>query len=92
MKGLLNNNYVVRRLCTETTQTLHRVRLRNFRTEEKLPNITVAPENVQPDNEVQITHEDLYAEAWASDFGDRLIDETQNRQPSRAPEWKYNKF
>ena len=69
VKVLPNNNYVIRRLMTNKTQTLHRIRLRWYPTSEKLPDIVVQPEQYQPDKEVAITHDDLYAEAWGSDFG-----------------------
>ena len=69
VKRLPNNNYVVRRLMTNKTQTLHRIRLRLYPTDQQLPDINTQQENFQPDKEVQITNDDLYAMAWETDFG-----------------------
>ena len=69
VKTLPNNNYVVRKLKTNKTQTLHRITLRWYPTENPLPDIQVQQEEFQPDKEVEITNDDLYALAWASDFG-----------------------
>ena len=56
---LSNDNYIVRRLNTNKTQILHRIRLKKF-----VPNAPLEDkydgEKQQPDNEIEIPHEDLY--------------------------------
>ena len=62
VKVLSNNNYVVRRTGTRYTQTLHRIRLRLY-----VPNQRV------PDPEVKTTHNDWYAQVWETEFGEVLF-------------------
>ena len=64
VKTLPNNNYLIRKLQTNFTQILHRIRLRPFASSHKLPDITVPPKDIQQDTEVAIQHDDLFAMAW----------------------------
>ena len=64
VKTLPNNNYLIRKLQTNFTQILHRIRLRPFASSHKLPDITVPPKDFQQDTEVTIQHGDLFAMAW----------------------------
>ena len=64
VKTLPNNNYLVRKLQTNLTQILHRIRLRPFKSTHKLPDISTPLKEFQQDNEVIIQHDDLYALAW----------------------------
>ena len=64
VKTLPNNNYLIRKLQTNLTQILHRIRLRPFASSHKLPDISVAPKDFQQDTEVPIQHDDLFAMAW----------------------------
>ena len=64
VKTLPNNNYLIRKLQTNFTQILHRIRLRPFASSRKLPDITVPPKDYQQDTEVTIQHDDLFAMAW----------------------------
>ena len=64
VKTLPNNNYLVRKLQTNSTQILHRIRLRPFTSTHKLPDISTPPKKFQQDNEVATQHDDLYALAW----------------------------
>ena len=68
VKTLPNNNYLIRKLQTNKTQILHRIRLKPCRTKGRLPDIQVQTKDFQPDNEVEILHDDLYALAWQSGF------------------------
>ena len=70
-KVLSNNNYVVRRTGTRFTQTLHRIRLRLYAPNQRVPDVTVRREDYLPDPEVQTTHNDWYAQAWETEFGIR---------------------
>ena len=68
VKTFLNNNYLIRKLQTNKTQILHRIRLKPCPTKDRLPDIQVQTKDFQPDNEVEILHDDLYALAWQSGF------------------------
>ena len=66
-KVLPNDNYIVRRLNTNKTQILHRIRLKKF-----VPNTPsedkYAKEKLQPDDEIIIPQDDLYTISWEADF------------------------
>ena len=66
-KVLPNDNYIVRRLNTNKTQILHRIRLKKF-----VPNTSLedkyAKEKLQPDDEIIIPQDDLYTISWEADF------------------------
>ena len=66
-KVLSNDNYIVRRLTTNKTQILHRIRLKKF-----VPNAPLEDkydgEKLQPDNEIVIPQDDLYTISWEVDF------------------------
>ena len=62
-KVLPNNNYVVRKIGTNKTQILHRMRLRQFTFRQPIPDTPVTPRECQPDQEVIIKHDELYARA-----------------------------
>ena len=64
VKVLSNNNYVVRRTGTRYTQTLHRIRLRLFEPNQRVPYKTARREAYLPDPEVKSTHHDWYVQAW----------------------------
>ena len=63
-KVLPNNNYVVRKIGTNKTQILHRMRLRQFTPRQPIPETPVTPHEWQPDPEVNTKHDDLYARVW----------------------------
>ena len=73
VKVLSNNNYVVRRTGTRYTQTLHRIRLRLCAPNQRVPDGTVRREDYLPDPEVKTTHNDWYAQAWETEFGEVLF-------------------
>ena len=60
-KVLPNNNYIVRRLGTNKTQLLHRIRLRKFTPQAPLADIFVRETDWQKDDQPPITQDDLYA-------------------------------
>ena len=64
VKILPNNNLLIRKLQTNLTQILHRIRLRPFASTLKLPDISTSPKDFQQNNEVAIQHDDLYALVW----------------------------
>ena len=67
-KVIPNNNYVVRKIGTNKTQILHRMRLRQFTTRQPILDTPVTPREWQPDPEIIIKHDDLYARAWDCEY------------------------
>ena len=66
---LPNENYIVRKLNSNKTQILHRIRLRKYEPNTVLQDIR--PEgNLQPDDEIIIPQDDLYVITWETDFGE----------------------
>ena len=84
VKVLSNNNYVVRRTGTRYTQTLHRIRLRLYAPNQRVPDVTVKVEDQLPDPEVKTTHDDWYAQAWETEFGEVLFGNTSERENEEA--------
>ena len=70
---LSNDNYIVRRLNTNKTQILHRIRLKKF-----VPNAPLEDkydgEKLQPDNEIVVPQDDLYTISWEVDFEYELFE------------------
>ena len=66
---LPNENYIVRKLNSNKTQNLHRIRLRKYEPHTVLQDIR--PEgNLQPDDEIIIPQDDLYVITWETNFGE----------------------
>ena len=82
-KTLPNNNYIVRRLNTNKTQILHRIRLKKF-----VPNTPLEDnykeEKLQPDEEIIIPQDDLYTISWEADFEYELFEQKKNDCPDTA--------
>ena len=72
-QSAFKKNYVVRRTGTRYTQTLHRIRLRLYAPNQRVPDVTVRGEGYLPDPEVETTHNDWYAQAWETEFGEVLF-------------------
>ena len=68
-KVLSNNYYIVRRLGTNKTQLLHRLRLRKLAPSAPLADIFVRKTDWQKDDKIIVTHDDLYAHTWDTNFG-----------------------
>ena len=68
-KILPNSNYIVRRLGTNKTQLLHRIRLRKFTPSAPLANNFVRETDWQKDDNIIVTHDDLYALTWDTNSG-----------------------
>ena len=72
-QALPNENYIVRKLNSNKTQILHRIRLRKY--EPNVPLRDERPEgNLQPDEEIVIPQDDLYVITWETNFGDLQAD------------------
>ena len=67
-KVLLNNKYLVRKIRTNKTQALHRLRMRQSTPHQPPTDTTVKPQDYKSDPEVSLHHDDLYARAWECDF------------------------
>ena len=76
VKVLSNNNYVVRRTGTRYTQTLHRIRLRLYAPNQRVPDVTVKVEDQLPDPEVKTTTD--HATAITTADGDITTDKTSS--------------
>ena len=90
VKTLPNNNYLIRKLQTNKTQILHRIRLKPCPTRNRLPDIQVQTKDFQPDNGVEILHDDLYALAWQSGFEHFMMtpEHALNNEPTITPRRK----
>ena len=73
-KVLPNNNCLVRKIGTNKTQILHRMRLRHFTPRQPITDTPVTPREWQPDPEVTIKHDDLYARAWECEYDKPIFD------------------
>ena len=68
-KVLPNENYIVRKLSSNKTQILHRIRLRKYVPNTEL--CDVRPEgNLQADDEIIIPQDDLYIISWETEFAE----------------------
>ena len=65
---------MVRKIGTNKTQILRRMRLRQITPRQPIPNTPVTPREWQPDPEVIIKHDDLYARAWESEYDKPIFD------------------
>ena len=71
-KVLPNENYIVRKLNSNKTQILHRIRMRKYESHTVLKD--VRPEgNLHPDDEIIIPQDDLYVITWETNF-EKLLD------------------
>ena len=86
-KVLPNNNYLVRKIGTNKTQVLHRMRMRQFTPCQPPADVTVKPQEYKSDPEVSLNHDDLYARAWEYDFEQPIFDaENNNEAPTNLQE------
>ena len=86
-KVLPNNNYLVRKIGTNKTQLLHRMRMRQFTPRQPPTDIIVKPQEYKSDPEVSLYHDDLYARAWKHDFEQPIFDdENDNAVPPNQRE------
>ena len=80
-KVLPNENYIVRRINTNKTQILHRIRLKKFVPNQQLED-NFQEQRLQPDEEIVIPQDDLYIITWETDFGEQLITRGHNPIPT----------
>ena len=72
-KVLPNKNYIVRKLNTNKTLILHRIRPRKFNP-EKPPEDNYQEAQWQIDDNIVVPQDDLYTIAWEAEFGGHLFD------------------
>ena len=84
-KVLPNNKYLVRKNGTNKTQILDRLRLRQFTHRQQLPDMPVTQREWQPDPEVVITHDDLYARAWECEYDEPIFNSDYNNLTAPSP-------
>ena len=77
-KALPNNNYLVRKIGTNKTQLLHRMRMRHFTPRQPPADIIVKPNEYKSDPEVSLNHDDSYARAWEYNFEQPIFDATND--------------
>ena len=77
-KVLPNKNNLVRKIGTNKTQVLHRMRLRQFTPRQPIPDIQVTPRGWRQDTEVLLEHDDLYARAWECEYDKPIFDSDYN--------------
>ena len=70
---LPNNNYIVRKLNTNKTQILQRIRFRKYNP-EKPPEENYQEARWQIDDNIVVPQDDLYTFAWEAEFGGHLFD------------------
>ena len=79
IKVLSNNNYTIRKLGTRYTQTLHRIGIRPYVPEQRMPDVTVRANEYLPFPDVKMSHNEWYAVSWEMDFGKQIGEhETSN--------------
>ena len=59
--------------------------LRQFTTRQPIPDIPITPRERQPDPEVVITHDDLYARAWVCEYDEPIFDSDYNNLTTPSP-------
>ena len=83
-KVLPYKNYIVRRINTNKTQILHRIRLKKFVPNQSLED-KFREQQLQPDEEIVIPQDDLYIITWETDFGEQQITRGHNPSPTSLP-------
>ena len=88
-KVLPNNNYIVRRLGTNKTQLLHRIRLRKFTPQAPLADIFVRETDWQKEDQMIVSHDDLYAQSWNTNFGPNPFEESPHESTLNTDNIEY---
>ena len=83
-KVLPNENYIVRRINTNKTQILHRIRLKRFIPNQPLED-NFREQRLQQDEEIVIPQDDLYVITWETDFGEQLVTRGNEPIPTSLP-------
>ena len=84
-KVIPNNNYLVRKIGTDKTQVLHRMRMRQFTPRQPPADIRVNEHEYKPDPEVSNNHDDLYARAWEHHYEQPIFDDGNYNEIQPGP-------
>ena len=76
---------MVRKIGTNNTQILHRMRVRQFTPHQPLLDIQVTQREWQPNPEVVLTHDDFYARAWECEHDEPKFDSNHNNLSTPPP-------
>ena len=78
---------MVRKIGTNKTQVLHRMRMRLFTPRQSPTDTQIKPQEYKPDSEVSLKHDDLYARAWEYDYEQPTSEaENNNATPPNSHE------
>ena len=84
---LTDNNCLVRKIRTNKTQVLHRMRMRQFTPRQPPPEIPIKPQEWKPDPEVSLKHDGFDARAWECEYEKPIFDaENNNTTPRNSAE------
>ena len=81
-KVLPNNNYLERKYGTNKTQVLHRTRMRQFTPRQPPVDIPIKPQGYEPDPDLSLKHDELYARAREYDYEQPIFDAENNNAAS----------
>ena len=85
---LPNNNYLLRKIGTNKTQVLHRMKMRQFTPRQSPVYIRVKTQQYKSDPEFSLNHDDLYARAWEYDNEQPTFDaENNNAAPPNSQDF-----
>ena len=85
-KVLSNKNYLIRKIGTNKTQVLHRMKMRQFTPRQPPADTPVKPQENKSDPEVSLNHDDFYARAWEYDFEQPIFDAENNNAAPPNPQ------
>ena len=74
------NNHLLRKIGTNKTKVLHRMRLRQFTRRQSPDDIRVTPQEWKPNPEVSLKHDDLYARDWGCEYEQPFVDAENKMQ------------
>ena len=77
IKVLSNNNYTIRTIGTRNTQTLHRIGIRPYVPEQRIPDVTLRSNENLPDPDVKVSHNE-WSVSWEMDCGTKLDEHTMS--------------
>ena len=77
IKILSNNNYIIQKIGTRYTQTLHRIPIQPYVPQQRMLDVTVRANEYLPDPDVKMLHNEWYAVSWEMDFGKQIEEHEQ---------------
>ena len=87
-KLLPNNNYLVRKIGTNKTEVLQRMRMCQITPRQPLPYIRIMPQEAKPEAKMSLKHDDLYDRALECDYEMLFFDaKNDNAKPPNSSEF-----